>query len=1132
MELESWLRSLGLEQYEAAFRENSIDEKVLTRLTADDLKELGVAAVGHRRTLLDAIAALRASAELRPETETHADSAPVKASDSGTARPSPIDNAERRQVTVMFADLVGSTALSARMDPEDLRKVIAAYHKCAAEIVRRFGGFVSQYLGDGVLAYFGYPEAHEDDAERAVRAGLELTAAVPALKTRAPLQTRVGIGTGLVVVGDVIDAGGSQERGIIGQTPNLAARLQGLAEPNTVVIADSTRRLLGNLFELQDLGTKELKGIPGLVHVWMALRPSLVASRFEALHASGLSAFVGREHELEMLERGLDKARSELGVIDVVAEPGMGKSRLLREFRQRIGKDRGFILSGSCSPDGQQTPFLPFIEVVRSSFRLSAGEAERDIAQKLDMGLTALGLDSPRNRGLLLHLLGLKVHDDSLAGLDGVLIGLRTRELLQQLLEARCRLSPVIMVIEDLHWIDSVSEELLNKIIDSEAKLRLLLLTTRRPEYVPYWLNSPVVIKLGLEPLPVGDIRRLIQARLGVDVLPEALARQVAEKAEGNPLFVEEIVTYLTERGILRTTVEFDTNAVAAALPASVQSLLTARVDRLAPKDRSLLQAASVIGRQFDSQVLAAVIGERDVDARLAAMGALDLVRPEGKSTDYVFKHALVRDALYQSLLTEARKSMHLKIAEEIELRSGNRLTEVAEALAHHYSQTDKVDKAFTYLSMSGSKSLSVYSLDEAANHFAAALALLDENPDCALDDQVAEFLVSYTLLLNMSRRLNVMVDVLKRYLPRINRLGDDPRAVLIRHHYVFALVWSARYGEAAVVQRQTSPMADRLGDNKSKAYSLAGEIHVSTIIAPKLLHEFETLKREAIKAASDTADAHIQNWSRFVIGFEEIHRGRMTAARDTAREVMQVGRLLGDPRSTGLGLALLAWIAQISDSYVEALEYSEQSLAVAVTRSDRILANASKAAALLLLRRTDEGAKLLEEEYRRSVADGDLLSLATDDWIMAVCRVLQGNIGEGIHLLEEGILKREKEGYRGLADWYRYVLSDVYLQIIAGNERLPVATLLKNLPILLKVMATASSRIPALMTRLLENPQFDPEGHHVGRAQMMLGLLYKIKKKRALALQHLTEAKRIFSQFGQTPILARVETALAELAQ
>ena len=414
--MSSWLRSLGLEQYEAAFRENSIDEKVLTRLTADDLKELGIAAVGHRRTLLDAIAALRASAELRPETETHADSTPVKASDSGTARPSPIDNAERRQVTVMFADLVGSTALSARMDPEDLRKVIAAYHRCAVEIVRRFGGFVSQYLGDGVLAYFGYPQAHENDAERAVGASLELVAAVAALKTRAPLQTRVGIASGLVVVGDVIDAGGSQERGIIGQTPNLAARLQGLAEPNMVVIAEGTRKLLGQLFELKDLGAKELKGVAEPVRVWTVLRSASVASRFEALHASGLSTFVGREHELEVLERGLDKARSELCVIDVAAEPGMGKYRLLHEFRQRIGKERAFVLSGSCSPDGQQTPFLPFIEVVRSSFRVSAGESEQDVAQKIEMGLTALGLHSPRNLGLLLHLLGLKFPDDALAG--------------------------------------------------------------------------------------------------------------------------------------------------------------------------------------------------------------------------------------------------------------------------------------------------------------------------------------------------------------------------------------------------------------------------------------------------------------------------------------------------------------------------------------------------------------------------------------------------------------------------------------------------------------------------------------------------------------------------------------------
>ena len=306
-----------------------------------------------------------------------------------------------------------------------------------------------------------------------------------------------------------------------------------------------------------------------------SIRPG--ATRFEAAIGRGLSPYVGREHEMDILERGLAEARNQLNVIDVMAEPGMGKSRLLHEFRQRIGKERAFVLLGSCSPDGQQTSFLPFIEVVRGSFRLSAGEAEKDVAQKLEMGLIALGLHTPRNVGLLLHLLGLKVPDGALVGLDGVLIGLRTRELMLQLLEARCRLSPVVvMVIEDLHWIDSVSEEVLGKIVDSQTKLRLLLLHTRRPEYVPPWLDRTVVTKLHLESLPTGDIRRLAQARLGVEVLPEALARQVTEKAEGNPLFAEEIVSFLTERGVLRVTagkVEFDSNAVAAALPASVQSL-------------------------------------------------------------------------------------------------------------------------------------------------------------------------------------------------------------------------------------------------------------------------------------------------------------------------------------------------------------------------------------------------------------------------------------------------------------------------------------------------------------------------------------------------------------------------------
>ena len=308
--------------------------------------------LGHRLKLLDAIAALRNDASSK------APSADAATTSSAPSAP-PEDRAERRQVTVMFSDLVGSTALSARMDPEDLREVISAYQKCVAETVQRFGGFVAKYMGDGVLIYFGYPQAHEDDAERAVRAGLELVAAVSALKTHAPLQTRVGIATGLVVVGDLIGSGASQEQAIVGETPNLAARLQGIAEPNSVVIAESTRKLVGNLFELEDLGAQDLKGIAGPVRAWAALRPASVESRFEALHASGLTELVGREEELELLLRRWSKAKSGEGqVVLLSGEPGIGKSRLTAALLERLAGEPHTRLRYFCSPQHTDSAFL------------------------------------------------------------------------------------------------------------------------------------------------------------------------------------------------------------------------------------------------------------------------------------------------------------------------------------------------------------------------------------------------------------------------------------------------------------------------------------------------------------------------------------------------------------------------------------------------------------------------------------------------------------------------------------------------------------------------------------------------------------------------------------------------------
>ena len=386
-----WLARIGLERYAAAFAENDIDVAVLPHLTDADLEKIGVS-LGHRRKILAAIAELGGAVPASPQ--------PV------LAERKPQD-AERRQVTVMFSDLVGSTALSARMDPEDLREVISAYQKCVAKTVQRFGGFVAKYMGDGVLVYFGYPQAHEDDAERAVRAGLELIAAVAGLKTRASLQTRVGIATGLVVVGDLVGSGEAQERGIVGETPNLAARLQGVAEPNMVVIAEGTRKLLGNLFELEDLGAKDLKGIAGPARAWAALRARSVESRFEALHATGLTELVGREEELELLLRRWSKAKTGEGqVVLLSGEAGIGKSRLTAALLERLAGEPHTRLRYFCSPQHTDSAFYPIIGQMERAAGLAHDDTSQARLDKLD-ALLAQTSTSIQDAALFAEMLSL-----------------------------------------------------------------------------------------------------------------------------------------------------------------------------------------------------------------------------------------------------------------------------------------------------------------------------------------------------------------------------------------------------------------------------------------------------------------------------------------------------------------------------------------------------------------------------------------------------------------------------------------------------------------------------------------------------------------------------------------------------
>ena len=724
MDIGDWLRSLGLERYEAAFRENEIDETVLPNLTAEDLKELGVNALGHRRILLDAIAALRG------DTQASLPKAPQTVDRSAT------DTAERRQVTLMFSDLGGSTALSARMDPEDLREAISAYQKCVAETVQRFGGFVAKYMGDGVLIYFGYPQAHEDDAERAVRAGLELIQAVGGLKSSAPLQTRVGIATGLVVVGDLIGSGPAQEQAVVGETPNVAARLQGIAEANTVVIAESTRRLLGNLFDLQDLSAPDLKGIGNPMRAWAVLRPASIESRFEALHASGLTELVGREEEIELLLRRWSKAKTGEGqVVLLSGEPGIGKSRLTATLLERLAAEPHTRLRYFCSPQHTDSAFYPIISQMERATRLAHDDTTQTKLDKLD-AMLAQTSTSKQDAALVAEMMSLP-NDGRYPALDELEPQQRRQKTLEALtaqVEALSRQNPLLMIFEDAHWTDPSSLEVFGRVIDRVRSLPVLLIVTFRPEFEPPWIGRPRVTALTINRLAQRDIEAMIDRVVGNKFIPASVRHDIIERTDGIPLFVEEMT-----KSVLEAESEDEPQRTAAtvpstalAVPASLHASLMARLDRLGPA-KEVAQIGAAIGREFSYALLAAVThkAEAELQSALDRPMAAGLLWRQGAPphATYLFKHALVRDAAYGTLLREPRRALHARIAEALE----NQFTDIAESqpelLARHCTEAGQIEKAVDLWGKAGQRSMERSALVEAIEQITRALGQIATLP-------------------------------------------------------------------------------------------------------------------------------------------------------------------------------------------------------------------------------------------------------------------------------------------------------------------------------------------------------------------------------------------------------------------
>ena len=731
--LPNWLQALGLERYASIFAENGVDLDSLPLLDEGELEKLAVL-LGHRKKLLRAIS---------DRNRSPAPPATVPAVRAGALAQAPVSiEAERRQLTVLFCDLVGSTELSRRLDLEDYRELVRSYRSVCAEEVSRFDGHIAQYLGDGLLIYFGYPKAHEDDAQRAVRAALAMVDAVARLDfPSGPLAMRVGIHTGVVVVGEV-GAGATHEQLALGDTPNLAARLQSLAAPGGVLLSDRTRQITAGSFEYRDRGPHRLKGIEEPVHVWQPVSQRTANTRFEAERGGPLAPMVGRELEFTVLLHAWERAKSGRGqVVLLCGEPGIGKSRIWHALREKLGEEGVTPWQYQCLPDFANSAFYLAIEYFQRALKFErepSPEIRLDKLQQMLQGYGRPQLDA----NLLGQLLALPA-----AARYGAL-GMtpqkqkdETIRALNDVIETATRRRPVLMLFEDLHWADPSSLESLEALRNRMEHLPLLLVATCRSEFRPQWIGQPGVTALTLGRLGAEQIRAIAARVAGGKELPGEILDQIVAKTDGIPLFVEELTKAILESGLLKagdSGYELSGPLASLAIPNTLRDSLMTRLDRLAPV-KEIAQIAACIGREFQPELLALISPRGAIQLQQAldqlVVSELVFTRGQPPNVRYVFKHALIQEAAYDSLLKARRIQVHAQIAEALERHFPEIKETEPELLAHHYSAAGLTDESIAYWRRAGELALQRVALNEAIAHLTKGLEVVATLPASAERD-------------------------------------------------------------------------------------------------------------------------------------------------------------------------------------------------------------------------------------------------------------------------------------------------------------------------------------------------------------------------------------------------------------
>jgi class 3 adenylate cyclase/tetratricopeptide (TPR) repeat protein len=905
--VDEWLEALGLSQYTALFADNAVDFEVLPDLTEQDLKDLKIP-LGHRKKLLKGIAALIDGSTIDDDQSAATDRA-----SQASAQPKAWAEAERRQLTVMFCDLVDSTTLSARLDPEDLREVIRSYQETCSRIIARYGGYVAKYMGDGILVYFGYPQAHEDDCERAARAGLEIIDAVAdskigiSLNPDMPLSVRIGISTGPVVVGDIVGEGAAEEASVVGETPNIAARLQALAQPNQIVISPLTRQLIGDTFAFDDLGEKLLKGIAQPVHAWRLVQERDSRKTSEVPRAE--LPLIGRQEELGLLLRAWEASRSRHGqVVHIQGEAGIGKSRLVGALLAKAGEttDDHTVIAMQCSPFHGNSTLYPVIEHIKRVMDWKVQDTSEQRVSKLENVIRAQNPSLAEAVPLFAQLLGLSLPESRYPPLrlSGQELRERTLDILASWLFAEADKKAVLCLWEDVHWADSTTLALLALCIEQSPTVPMMNMITFRSEFAPPWPMRSHLVPIILNRLERSEVEGMIRQQSKGKSLPAEVVDYIVSKADGVPLYVEELTKAVLEASFLREKqdrYELSGPLSSVTIPVTLQDLLMARLDRV-PTVREIAQVGSILGREFAYEMIQAIAAHEEAILQngLDQLVQAELLYQRGRRPHarYTFKHALVQDAAYESLLKRTRKYYHQQVGEMLERRYPELAQSEPNLVAQHYVKAENDEKAAEYLVRAADKAASLYAHTEAVAALEAALTHINKLPTNAHRDRLTvEIVLRLAESLHFLGRRRELVERLKQEEARLDRLADAPISGKFYFWLGFAHSFLGHRSEAQRALAHALQEASRSGDD-----TIGGRVHralaMECTFSGQPLEKAVHHGRQAVELLEGKNDGFWLAQALFVLSYASYYKGDFETAHNAATRLNVLGEGIGSRRA------------------------------------------------------------------------------------------------------------------------------------------------------------------------------------------------------------------------------------------